>query len=299
MNLVILKNFIAIVEAGSIREAADNLRIAQPALSRQILALERELGAPLLIRHARGVEPTDAGRILLRHARAATDQILNARAEIAALQGLQNGLIRIAVIEPFAERLLPSCIARFQARFPGISFDVRWGNSRQITSLVREGVVDLGVSYNTPRDRGIVLRAAVPQPTVALVRPQHPLADNEHVTLADFTDYPVIVPPTGSPTRLLIDEAWRRAATAPMKIGLESDSVGLRLALAEQTDSISILARLSGRPKVEAGTLIELPLKDKLLSEGQLELLAAKGRMPSKATLEFERYLRSSMKTSA
>jgi len=296
MDLTILKNFIAIVEAGSIRVAADHLHIAQSALSRQVLALERELGAPLLIRRPRGVESTEAGRILLRHARAAADQISNAGAEIAALQGLQRGLIRIAVIEPFAKRPLPACIARFQARYPGISFDVRSGNSRQITSLVQEGVVDLGVSYNTPRDSSILVRAAVLEPTVALVRPRHPLADLDHVAMADFADYPLILPPAGSPTRLLIDEAWRRASLTPMKIGLESDSVGLRLALAEQTESISLLARLSGRPNVEAGTLVELPFADRLLSEGQLELLAAKGRMPSKATLQFERLLRSSIK---
>lgn len=297
MNLIILKNFIAIVEAGSIREAADNLHIAQSALSRQIFALEREVGAPLLVRRARGVEPTEAGRILLRHARAAADQLSSAGAEIAAIQGLQSGFIRIAVIEPFATRPLPDCIARFQASYPGISFDVRVGNSRQITSLVREGVVDLGVAYNTPRDHEILLRTAVLQPTVAFVRPQHPLLARERVTLADFTDYPLILPPAGSPTRLLIDEAWRRAAVTPMRVGLESDSVGLRLAMAQHTNSISILALLSGRSSVDSGTLVELPFEDKLLSEGQLELIAARGRMPSKATLEFERILRSSMKT--
>jgi len=296
VNLVNLRNFIAILESGSIREAADNLHIAQSALSRQVLALERELGAPLLIRRPRGVEPTEAGRILLRHARAAADQLSSAGSEIAALRGLRSGLVRIAVIEPFAIRPLPDCIARFQARFPGVTFDVRVGNSRQITSLVREGVVDFGVAYNTPRDNGILLRAAVTQPIVALVRTGHLLTRCTRVTLGDFAEYPIILPPSSSPTRLLIDEAWRRANVTPMKIGLESDSVGLRLALAEHTNSISFLARISGRPNVEAGTLIELPFEDKLLSEGQLELLAAKGRMPSEATLQFERILRSSIK---
>lgn len=297
MNLAVLKNFIAIAEAGSIRVAADNLHIAQSALSRQVFALERELGASLLLRKARGVEPTDAGRILLRHARAAADQIISAEAEIAAMQGLQSGFIRLAVIEPFAARPLPDCIARFQERYPGIGFDVRTGNSRQIVSLVREGVVDLGIAYNTPRDSEILLRAAVRQPTIALVRAGHPLATSGRVTLADFADYPLILPPSGSPTRLLFDEAWRRVVNVPMKLALESDSVGLRLAMAERTDSVAILARLSGSANVEAGTLVELPFEDRLLSEGQLELIAAQGRMPAPATLEFERLLRSALKS--
>jgi DNA-binding transcriptional LysR family regulator len=297
MNLNALRNFVAIVEAGSIREAADNLHIAQSALSRQVLGLEREFGAPLLSRLPRGVEPTAAGRIVLRHARLTFDQIRSAREEVSAFEGLRTGLIRLAAIEPFANGPLPDCITRFQASYPGISFDVRVGNTRQVTTLVQEGIAELGVAYNAPREHGIVLRSSARQPLVALVRPQHELPKAGIVGLADIAQWPLILPPAGSPTRLLIEEAARRSNVRLGRIGFESDSVALRLAMAQRTDGIAVLAHLSGMAAYEAGALRMLRISEATLSEGRLELLAGEGRTPSRATQTFERLLRSALKS--
>lgn len=297
MNLNALRNFVAIVEAGSIREAADNLHIAQSALSRQVLALERAFGAPLLSRLPRGVEPTPAGRIVLRHARLTFDQMRNAQEEVAALEGLRTGQIRLAAIEPFANGPLPDCLTRFQASHPGISFDVRVGNTRQVATLVQEGIAELGVAYNAPRESGIVLRASVRQPLVALVRPRHALAARDTATLADLARWPMILPPAGSPTRLLIEEAARRANVHIDRIALESDSVTLRLAAAERTDGIAVLAHLSGLASCKAGRLRMLSLSETFLSEGRLELLAGEGRAASRATQTFERRLRAALKS--
>lgn len=297
LNLNALRNFVAIVEAGSIREAADNLHIAQSALSRQVLGLEREFGAPLLSRLPRGVEPTAAGRIVLRHARLTFDQIRSAREEISAFEGLRTGQIRLAAIEPFASGPLPECITRFQASYPGIFFDVRVGSTRQVTTLVQEGIAELGVAYNAPRENGIVLRSSVRQPLVALVRPRHELAKAGIVKLADIAAWPLILPPAGSPTRLLIEEAARRSNAGLRRIGLESDSVALRLAVAQRTDGVAVLAHLSGQQYRDMGRLSMLPIEDDILSEGRLEILAAEGRTLTRATQRFERLLRAALKT--
>ncbi|GGF54409.1 LysR family transcriptional regulator [Azorhizobium oxalatiphilum] len=295
MNLNALQNFIAIVEAGSIREAADNLHIAQSALSRQVLALEREFGAPLLSRLPRGVEPTPAGRIVLRHARLTLDQVRSARDEVSAIEGLRAGQIRLAAIEPFAHVMLPDCIVRFQKSYPDISFDVRVGNTPQVTTLVQEGIAELGIAYNTPREAGLVLRSSSRQPLVALVSPRHPLADAASVTMDDVARFPAILPPKGSPTRLIIEEAARRANTPLRPIALESDSVALRLSLAQRTLGIAILAHISGLAERDAGHVRLLPITDDMLSERRLDLIAAEGRTLTRATREFERLLRGAL----
>lgn len=298
MNLNALRNFIAVVEAGSMREAADNLHIAQSALSRQILALERDFGAALLVRLPRGVEPTLAGRVVLRQARLTLDQLQDAREEIAAFDGLRKGRIRLAAIEPFASGPLAVGIARFRATFPGISIDVRVGNTRQVATLVQEGIVELGVAYNAPKERGILVRASVRQPLVALMRPGHPLAARGAISFADLVNGPVILPPAGSPTRLMIEESARRAGLSLDQVMIESDSVALRLAVAGKTDGIAVLAQISGLDAHRAGTLAMLDLADEpILSNGRLELIAAEGRSLSKATLAFERHLRAALKS--
>lgn len=298
MNLNVLRNFIAVVEAGSIREAADNLHIAQSALSRQILALEREFGSDLLVRLPRGVEPTPAGRVVVRQARLTLDQMQDAREEIASFDGLRKGLIRLAAIEPFASGPLATSIARFRVGFPGISLDVRVGNSRQVATLVQEGIAELGVVYNAPRERGITARLSVRQPLVALARPGHPVAARRELTLADLAQWPAILPPDGSPTRVMIEEAARRAGLRIDQVMIESDCVALRLAVAMETDGIAVLAQLSGLDACRTGRLVMLGIRDDpVLTDGRLELIAAEGRFLSKATLTFERHLRAALRS--
>src|SRR5205823_1569795 len=84
---------------GSIREAAEELHVAQSALSRQIQKLEQQLGVPLFQRHARGVELTSAGEIYLRHARSSLRQDERVRSELDALKGLRHGTINLQSIE--------------------------------------------------------------------------------------------------------------------------------------------------------------------------------------------------------
>ena len=86
MTTVSLRYFATVARRGSIREAAEELHVAQSALSRQIQKLEQEFGVPLFQRHARGVELTSAGEIFLRHARSSLRQTERVRSELDALK---------------------------------------------------------------------------------------------------------------------------------------------------------------------------------------------------------------------
>jgi DNA-binding transcriptional LysR family regulator len=297
MNLIALRNFLAVIDAGSVRRAADNLNLAQSALSRQILALEREFGARLLVRLPRGVEPTPAGEVVAREARAVDQRIALAREEIASVSGLVAGRVRLAVIEPVAETLIPACIARLRRSHPGISFDVRVGNTRQVVALLREGVVELAVAYNPPREAEFVVRAAVPQPLMGLVRRGHELAEAGQLPVAALAGHPVILPPAGSPTRLLIDEAVRREGAAFTRIALESDSVALRRGVAATSDAVAILAQISARTTGGQHSLRAFGLDSPILQNGSLEVLALRTRPLSKAVSRFEPILRTALKT--
>lgn len=293
VNLAALRSFIAVTEAGSFRAAAEHLHVVQSVLSRQIIALEREIGAVLLTRKPRGVELTRAGEIVLKHARASLGHIDLARAEIAAVEGLRTGRVSIAAIGPVADAILPQAIVAFARIHPGIGFDVRVGNTPHVLGLLSEGVVELGVAYNAPLTDGLHVRCSIEQPLVAVVRAGHPLADEGGQTLPALAEWPAILPPRGSPTRLLIDEAARRADVRLRDVLLESDSVGLRVALAARTDAVAILAPLSA---ATAEQVRAIAISDPMLGVGRIDLLASDVQAISPATTAFEPVLRRFMR---
>src|SRR5260370_5203576 len=124
MTSISLRYFATAARRGSIREAAEDLHVAQSAISRQIQKLEQDFGVPPFPRHARGVELTSAGKIFLRHARSSMRHTEPVRSELDALKGLRRGTINIQAIESLWPGGLPQAIMRFRARYPGITFEV-------------------------------------------------------------------------------------------------------------------------------------------------------------------------------
>ena len=295
MDVDALRYFLAVVEARSVRGAAEDLHVAQSALSRQIIGLEKELGVALLVRLPRGVKPTEAGQMLARRARSVMDQLASARSDISALNGLTTGKVAVSAIEPVAEDLLMASMQRMQKAHPAISFDIRVGNSAKVTSLLREGIVELAIAYNAPHDRDIVIRAESRVPLVALVDERHPLAGRSNCAFQELSPWPLVLPPAGSPTRMLIDEAARRSSLPPLQIALESDSVPVRLAFLPQRGAVAIMADMSGRMARPGNRIIAITITDMLLAGGTLQLLANRDHQLSPAAAAFERILRGAM----
>jgi len=185
MTSINLRYFATVARRGSIREAAEELHVAQSALSRQIQKLEQDFGVPLFQRHARGVELTSAGEIFLRHARSSLRQTERVRSELDALKGLRRGTINIQSIESLVPGVLPPAILRFRARHPGITFEVTVDRTDHIITAVREGRTDIGLAFYPPVERDLTTVFKMREPLVALMSPRHPLAQRPKVSLAD------------------------------------------------------------------------------------------------------------------
>ncbi|MGY3410838.1 DNA-binding transcriptional LysR family regulator [Bradyrhizobium sp. GM5.1] len=170
-------------------------------------------------------------------------------------------------------------------------FDVRVGHTRQVLGLVREGLVDIGIGYNPPFDPNLVVLKQWDEPLIGFVTCSHPLAKRSSVDLRELVEYPLILPPSRSPTRQIIDEASRNAGLA-FKTQMESDSVGLRLAMAGRTTGVAVLARLSGRVSAQRGIVTAIPIDDPHLPMGKIATVAFGGRERSRAALAFLRLLR-------
>src|SRR4051794_40628208 len=119
-----LRVFREVVRRGSLSAAADALSFTQPAVSRQIAALEREAGAQLLERTPRGIRLTEAGRVLLGHAEAILDRMATARAQVESVATLAGGRLRIGSFQSANAPIVPRAIAAFARAHPAVELSL-------------------------------------------------------------------------------------------------------------------------------------------------------------------------------
>src|SRR3954467_13835179 len=135
----------AVAEAGSFSAAADALSYTQSAVSQQIAALERETGATLVDRSARGVRLTDAGRALVCHTDAILARLSDAEAELDAIAGLRGGRLRVVAFPSAAASIVPPAIARFRAEHPGVELSLEPEETGAALNLFPSGEANVGL----------------------------------------------------------------------------------------------------------------------------------------------------------
>ncbi len=279
-----LRYFSAIARHGSIREAAEELHIAQSALSRQIQKLEEDFGAPLFQRHARGVKLTSAGEIFLRHAQTNLRQIERVRSEIDALKGLRRGLVSIQAIESLVPHLLPRAVTRFSERHPGINFEITIDGSDQVVAAV------IGLAFYPPAERELETVFKMREPLVALMSARHPLAQRPRVSLADCVVYPIASPMRHTGSRILIDVACK-AVGIHITPALETNAIQLRVRFVQVNHGITFLSRLSAWDSLRAGEVVAVPIRDRLVNSATIDAITHASRQLPLAAEEFLRFL--------
>lgn len=198
MNITRLRYFIAVAETQHVGRAASALRVAQPALSKQLKTLEGEVGATLFERHARGVHLTPAGEALLPHAREAV-QAADSGLAAARIASASPAVIRIATPDwPHRSRLVAAAIADLRERDASIAVEysaVPWTISHR---ALLSGDIDVGFSIAPgPQQFGDQIEAIawIPEPGLAaLLSSRHPLASRRTLRLADLADTPTLIP---------------------------------------------------------------------------------------------------------
>jgi DNA-binding transcriptional LysR family regulator len=138
----------AVVRAGSMSAAAAELGYTPSAVSQQVATLEREVRTPLLVRHSRGVVPTEAGSLLVEHADVVSARLARAQEEVADLTALRAGRLRLAAFASAGARLLPGAIGVFRRRHPGVRLSLELREPEDVPDLVREGELDLAITFD-------------------------------------------------------------------------------------------------------------------------------------------------------
>lgn len=154
MDIQVYRNFITIVEEGSLTAAAKKLLIAQPALSNQLKVLEQEYGSILLSRGARKVSLTDAGRIFYEKAKHIDALEASARQEVADCVRGQLGTLRLGITFSNSVSLFDGLLLEFRKNNPHIRYQLYETESYKIIELVKNGVIEVGIVRGPFQDSG-------------------------------------------------------------------------------------------------------------------------------------------------
>ena len=231
MELRDLKYFLACVEHGSVTGAARAVHVAQPTLSHALGRLEREAGVRLLDRRPRDdLRPTAAGRLLLARAQEALAAVAGFTADLAALQGLTRGELRIGSIQSLNATLLPTPIASFVARYPGIALGVRTHPAEAIAQAVRHGGEEIGFVAGAPPESltGLDVQRLYQERFVAIIHRSDPLARRRRIPMAALRERALALVPAGTYTATVVHSACERAGFVPRVAVTLASGEGLR-----------------------------------------------------------------------
>jgi DNA-binding transcriptional LysR family regulator len=190
LDLKRLQVLLSVIELGSVTAAAEALIFTPSAVSQQLRRLEREVGQPLLRRHARGMTPTDAGQVLAERARTVLSQLAAAEADLAQIAGLRRGRLALGTFPTVASSFLPLAVHRFRELHPAIRLDLRSERLPQLVEWLENGTVDLSLLWDYEWQRldaeRLDLTELFSDPTVLMVSVEHRLARRRRVSMAEL-----------------------------------------------------------------------------------------------------------------
>jgi DNA-binding transcriptional LysR family regulator len=195
-----LRYFVAVAEELHFGRAAQRLGIVQPALSKQIVALERELGVRLFIRSKRNVSITEAGQALYSEARDILQRVDHATDSAKLTDSGALGSLAIGFIGPAMWNILPPLMREHRVRVPGMHFRLYEMTSGPMLQQVRDGILDAGFIRPFGHDEALEIKTVWSEPFVIAMVENHPLAKRDVVDLADAANETfVLVSREGSP----------------------------------------------------------------------------------------------------
>jgi DNA-binding transcriptional LysR family regulator len=238
-----LQLMLALSCTGSLRRAADELAMTQPAATKALRELEDAVGVQLFVRHARGMEPTVYGEAVMRYARVVFEDLDELREELAAIEAGDVGKVRIGAVMAPAPELLTRAIVALKEAHPRLQITVQIDTSDVLVPALQQdqldvmigripdGVPALDLSFETLSEEALSL----------VVRPGHPARKAARPKLAALAAYPWIVQPHPSPMRQIIDQTFRESRVSMPVSMVETSSILTTLSLLRDADMLAVL----------------------------------------------------------
>jgi DNA-binding transcriptional LysR family regulator len=287
-----LAAFCEVVERRSFSEAASRLGVTQPAVSQQVRALEQRLGAQLLDRSGRRVEPTEAGLRLYRGAQrmlALEEQLLDELAEPGAPL---SGTLAIGASTGPAAIVLPLLLCEFQRENTELRVELSVSDTQSVVELVADRRLELGIVGAARRHRSVVFEPFFRDEVILACPPGHPFAGRA-VALDELSEGPLILMQRGAGVRQMVEDELRKSGTrlrdleVPLELGLQES---VRSAV-QGGFGVGFISRQAVATELAAGTLAEARVGGLDLAR-DIYIARAAGRAGSSAAQSFVAFAR-------
>jgi DNA-binding transcriptional LysR family regulator len=252
-----LRTFVAVHRHGGVTRAAEVLFRSQPAVSRRLTQLERELGVRLFERLPGGLALSDAGKVLLPFAETALATIDDATAAVHAVRTGDSGPVSLAIVGTLANTSLTPALRTFATEHPDIRLELRTHTSAGVSDLVRRAEATCGLRYGPDRSAELVSETLFTEPQTVIAHPSHRLARQIVANLSQLADESWLAfpggPGTSETTQRLLDAAGVLESTIQ-----RVDSLTAQKRLVEAGFGIALLPASSITEEVALGSLTTL-----------------------------------------
>lgn len=263
MDIKQLRYLICVIEKKSFTRAAEHLAVAQPALGLKIRKLEEELGAQLLVRHSRGVEPTEAGRLLLERAREIVARVDAACQELRDFGGALRGRIVLGMTPSLSLIVASELIRRGAAALPLVKVKLVEELSLALVQRLREERLDVALAFNVQDDEELCCEPLIRESMFFVEKATTQAAPEESIAFREVVRKPLILNAQPNVARRLLEDAAQR--------------LGLELNVAVEMDSVYSLKEL-----------VEQGVADTVLPYGAVARMMAEGRLRARRIVEPE-----------
>jgi DNA-binding transcriptional LysR family regulator len=249
-----LAYFVALADVGSFTGAADSLRVAQPTLSRQVKALEDELGSPLVQRTRHALILTPAGEAVLPLARRMLADMESARTAVAELVGLQRGRVRVGATPSLCIGVMADVLRTFHKRHPAIALELAEGGSQLLVESLQHNEIDLALVV-VPTEGlapGLELTPVLRERlSVASPSAERPPSSRGSMTVRELGRRALVVPRKGYDVREVTLAACAEAGVAP-RFAVEGGEMDAVLRLVEAGTGVAVVPDIvfTGRPRL-------------------------------------------------
>jgi DNA-binding transcriptional LysR family regulator len=209
MDTEALRAFIVVAEQQSFSQAAEQLHITQPAISKRVAGLEQQLNSRLFDRIGRTTVLTDSGKVLLPRARKILQEIEDGRREISELSGEVSGRLSLAISHHIGLHRLPPALKAFAQRYPEVQYDIQFTESEAAHDQVAHGDIELALVTLAPTPPPkLICKTVWKDPLFFVASKEHPLSHQETVSLKQLSQSASILPDESTYTGELINKLF-------------------------------------------------------------------------------------------
>lgn len=261
-----LRYFIAVAQRGSYTRASAHLRITQPAITRQIQALERRYKTRLFRREGRGVELTESGRLLFERATDIIErmELINSLMEVATNE--PSGKLAVGVTTAVAKYLIPEAILTYRKQYPRVTIQIYEGTSSDLLEMLAENKIDLALTYRHAKHSTdtmlplLDVQIGLIAPPSSVLGRNDPLLRRKRLTLAEAARFPLILQSRANSMRATVEQACGSAGVVP-NVVLESESLALSLEVIKGGGGYMLMGYVAVHEEVMKGELRFFPIE--------------------------------------